>query len=90
MFFAAMGPIGKGVILSLSRREDGFDARTVTGVAIYSAVGIRDPDLNDQLGKAFMRGPFPPIRRLRRDVHDASPICWFHTARFCLSTGGGE
>jgi hypothetical protein len=87
---AAMGPIGKGILLSLSRRGDGFDAKTMTGIAIYSAVGIRDSDLNEQLGKAFMRGPFPPIRRLRLDPHDASSTCWFHTARFCLSTENGD
>jgi protein-L-isoaspartate(D-aspartate) O-methyltransferase len=81
----AMGPIGKGVILALSRRGEDFDARTVTMVAIYSAIGIRDPDLNDQLGKALTRGVFPSITRLRRDVHEVSSACWFHTARFCLS-----
>jgi hypothetical protein len=87
---AAMGPIGKGVVLSLARRDGGdFDAQTVSMVAIYSAVGIRDPDLNDQLGKAFMRGPFPAIKRLRRDVHDSAAPCWLHTPRFCLSTAHG-
>jgi hypothetical protein len=81
-----MGSIGKGVMLALSRRGDGFEARTVTSVAIYSAVGLRDPDLNEQLGRAFMRGPFPLIKRLRLDVHETAATCWFHTARFCVST----
>jgi protein-L-isoaspartate(D-aspartate) O-methyltransferase len=86
---AAMGPIGKGIFLGLSRRGDVFEAQTVTMVAIYSALGIRDPDLNAQLGKAFARAPFPGIKRLRRDDHEASARCWFHTGRFCLSTDDG-
>jgi protein-L-isoaspartate(D-aspartate) O-methyltransferase len=84
-----MGPIGKGVMLALSRRDGDFDVRTLTGVAIYSALGIRDADLNDQLGRAFLRGPFPMLKRLSRDAHDASSACWFHTPRFCLSSDNG-
>ena len=38
----AMGPIGKGPLLHLLARGEEFDARIITVVAIYSAVGIRD------------------------------------------------
>ena len=82
----AMGPIGKGPLLLLTKRETEFEAKLITVVSIYSAVGIRDPNLNERLGKALMRGQYPQLRRLRRDAHDESPACWFHGPAFCLST----
>ena len=83
---AAMSPIGKGWVLHLSRNGDDFAARTVAMVAIYSAVGLRDSELNDRLGQAFRRSPFPPIKRLRRDAHEPEATCWLHGNTFCLST----
>lgn len=83
-----MGPtIGKGVILLISAtgEADALDVRVVTMVAIYSAIGIRDASMNDRLGKAFMRSPWPSIKRLRRDSHEASPSCWLHGDTFCLT-----
>ena len=81
----AMGPIGKGPLLALRRTGAEFDARLVTVVAIYSAVGIRNEALNERIGKALMRGVMPTFKRLRRDPHDESPGCWLHTGTFCLS-----
>jgi protein-L-isoaspartate(D-aspartate) O-methyltransferase len=86
---AAMGNIGKGLVILVNRDGDGSFAARVTGfVAVYSAVGIRDADLNDRLGKAMMTGPqkWSAITRLRRDPHDAAPSCWLHAASFCLSS----
>jgi protein-L-isoaspartate(D-aspartate) O-methyltransferase len=81
----AMGPIGKGPLLLLTKRDADFDARLVTVVAIYSAVGLRDAAMNEQLGKALLRGQYPAFTRLRRDLHDESPGCWLHGTDFCLS-----
>lgn len=81
----AMGPIGKGPLVLLTKQHDGFAARLVTVIAIYSAVGLRDEALNQQLGKAMMRGQMPMFNRLRRDAHEPSPSCWFHTDRCCFS-----
>ena len=83
--FPAMGPIGKGPMLLVTRHVDDFNARLITVVAIYSAVGLRDNALNDQLGQALMRGQFQMLKRLRRDAHDSTGACWFHTDRFCFS-----
>ena len=80
----SMGPIGKGPLLLLTRREADFEARFVTVVAIYSAVGIRDAAMNERIGKALMRGHYPVINRLRRDPHDESSGCWLHAPGFCL------
>jgi protein-L-isoaspartate(D-aspartate) O-methyltransferase len=83
----AMGTLSKGPVLLLSNDgdPDWFGARVVGFVAIYSAVGLRDDDLNRRLGEALKTGPFPPVKRLRRDAHDTAPECWLHTETFCLS-----
>lgn len=81
--------IGKGLVFVITRdTESAFSARVMTVVAIYSAIGIRDADLNDRLGKAMMAGParWQAVTRLRRDAHDPSSSCWLHAATFCLST----
>lgn len=82
-----MGPLGKGVITLIGRRSgDDFTARTLTFVSIYSGVALRDEALNNQLGRAMMRTPFPPLTRLRRDPHDPEATCWLHGSDFCLSS----
>jgi protein-L-isoaspartate(D-aspartate) O-methyltransferase len=83
----AMGPIGKGPLVLLTRAgaTDVFDARTVGFVAIYSAVGLRDESLNERLGQMLTRVPVPPLKHLRRDRHDATDTCWLHGATSCLS-----
>jgi protein-L-isoaspartate(D-aspartate) O-methyltransferase len=86
---AAMGSIGKGLVLLLTRQETGdFAARVVAFVAIYSALGLRDADMNDRLGKAMLGGPtaWQAVKRLRRDPHEAAPDCWLHGSHSCFST----
>ena len=84
----AMGPtIGKGLVFLLTKQHDGsFTARVIAFVSIYSAVGIRDEQVNERLGKAMMGGPmqWTAVTGLRRDAHDAGPSCWLHTDSFCL------
>lgn len=78
--------IGKGLLTLVTKRgEAAFDARLVTFVAIYSALGIRDEALGDQLGQAMARMPFPPLKRLRRDAHEPADTCWLHTPECCWS-----
>ena len=52
----AMGPIGKGPLLLLTRTggAEGLDVRLIGFVAIFSAVGLRDESLNERLGQALM------------------------------------
>ena len=87
---AAMGSnIGKGLVLLLTKQEAGdFSARVITFVAIYSAIGLRDPDMNDRLGRAMMGGPtrWQAVKRLRRDTHEPVGSCWLHAPNCCLST----
>jgi protein-L-isoaspartate(D-aspartate) O-methyltransferase len=84
-----MGPIGKGLVFLVTREDETSFAARVSGVvAIYSAVGLRDDQLNGRLGAAMMAGPqkWAAISRLRRDPHDAAASCWLHDAAFCLSS----
>jgi protein-L-isoaspartate(D-aspartate) O-methyltransferase len=81
---AAMGPIGKGLVVLVSRSGERFAARALTFVAIYSAVGIRDEGVNAALGDALRKMPFPRLSRLRRDAHLPDAGCWLHTERVCL------
>lgn len=81
----AMGPIGKGLVVLLSREMEQIAARALTFVAIYSAVGIRDEALNTALGEALKRMPFPRLTRLRREPHEQDASCWLHGDGFCLA-----
>jgi protein-L-isoaspartate(D-aspartate) O-methyltransferase len=80
-------PIGKGPMFLFTRTADParLDARTVSFVAIYSAIGVRDDALNAKLGDALRTNPFPAVRHLRRDPHDPGASCWFHGFTSCLS-----
>jgi protein-L-isoaspartate(D-aspartate) O-methyltransferase len=83
-----MGPIGKGLLLSVEKPADGnaaWPARLLTFVAIYSALGVRDEDRNRALGQALQRSPFPAVKSLRRDAHEQSPTCWLHAPDLCWS-----
>ena len=85
----AMGStIGKGLVFLVTNNAAGeLGARVFTFVAIYSALGVRDEQLSERLGKAMMGGPqkWQAVTRLRRDAHDQTDTCWLHGATFCLS-----
>ena len=85
----AMGAtLGKGVVVLITRHHDGATAaRVVTFVAIYSALGIRDPALDEAIGTALLAGPgrWQAVKRLRRDPHDAASSCWLHAEKCCFS-----
>jgi protein-L-isoaspartate(D-aspartate) O-methyltransferase len=88
----AMGPtLGKGLMWALTKAGTGDDSdltARMTGVlAIYSAVGLRDDEMNARIGKAMMSGPasWSIVKRLRRDRHEPSPSCWLHRHACCFS-----
>jgi protein-L-isoaspartate(D-aspartate) O-methyltransferase len=86
----AMGStLGKGLVLLVTKdAASAFAARVITVVAVYSAVGIRDPEMNDRVGKAMMAGParWMAVTRLRRDAHEPAESCWLHGPTSCFST----
>jgi protein-L-isoaspartate(D-aspartate) O-methyltransferase len=85
----AMGTrLGKGLVWVLTKAEaPSLAARVIGLVSIYSAIGVRDEALSEKLGKAMMAGPGPwqAVTQLRRDAHEPSASCWFHTDRCCLA-----
>ena len=72
------------------RREaaGGISARIVTFVAVYSAIGVRNPAFDERIGKALAAGPaqWQAVKRLRRDRHDPESSCWLHADTCCFST----
>lgn len=86
----AMGPtLGKGLVFVLTKQDDGsLAARVLAVVAVYSAIGLRDEQLNGALGKAMMAGPaqWQAVKRLRLDRHEPAASCWYHAPNGCLST----
>ncbi|TML10919.1 MAG: methyltransferase domain-containing protein [Actinobacteria bacterium] len=83
-----MGTIGKGMVLLVTNEGAQLSARALAMVAIYSAIGLRDEDMNARLGKALMTGPMQwmAITKIRRDAHEPASTCWLHGEGFCLST----
>jgi protein-L-isoaspartate(D-aspartate) O-methyltransferase len=84
---AAVANIGKGPVIAIARSEDGqaWTARVVTFIAVYSAIGLRDDAANARLGEALKRNPFPRLKRLRRDRHEAGAACWLPGETWCFA-----
>ena len=86
----AMGStLGKGLVLLVTRDSaGGFAARVVTVVVVYSALAIRDPQMDEAIGKAMMAGParWMAVKRLRHDTHEPDASCWLHGRSCCFST----
>jgi protein-L-isoaspartate(D-aspartate) O-methyltransferase len=85
--FGPMTTIGKGPMLLVSATEDRqrFAVRSAGFVAIYSAVGLRNDDVNASIGRALSKMPFAPVKSLRRDAHPDDDSCWVHAQGVCLS-----
>lgn len=82
----AMGAtVSKGLTILIARAPEGLSARPIGFVSIYSAVDLRDAQLNQRVGQALMRNPFPPLKRLRRDPHEPEPSCWMHASTVCFA-----
>jgi len=82
--------IGKGVTWLLTRQDDvTLSTRPIGVVAIYSAIGVRDEDLNARVGKALMGGPmqWAAVKHVRLDTHDPGESCWLHGDGWCWTKG---
>jgi len=84
----APGAPGKGAVVRLARREDGFDARFVSMVAIYPCAVARDAEAGQALGRALMTGTWSTVRSLTRAPHEPDPACWLHGKGWCLRSEG--
>ena len=85
----AMGStLGKGLVVLMTKTAPHECFARVAGVvAVYSAVGVRDDEMNDRLGQALMAGPatWQAIARLRRDAHEPAASCWLQGRTSCVS-----
>jgi protein-L-isoaspartate(D-aspartate) O-methyltransferase len=83
----AMANIGKGIVALITKTGDpaAYDARLVTFVAIYSAIGLRDDSVNTKIGAALAKMPYPMLKKLRLDPHEPAASCWLHDDRGCWS-----
>jgi len=82
---SAMGAIGKGTFVLVTRSGATFGAKAIAVTAIYSAVGVRDDALNAAIGLALQQNPLPRLTCLRRDDHERAADCWLHGDTFCFS-----
>lgn len=82
-----LGSLGKGYAVLITPMEppETWNARVLSMVMIYSALGLRDERVNAELGNALLRNPSPQLRLLRRDRHERTSACWLHQDAFCLS-----
>ena len=78
--------LGKGVMAKITREANGFSARVVSFVAIYSCVGMRDPQFEKTLKEGMSSGKLFKLRSLRRDSHEQTDTCLMHDADVCLSS----
>jgi len=82
---SGMGPLGKGMTVLLTKRVSGdFDVRSLGLTAIYSAAAIRDGSLEERLGQAMQRMPYPRFTALARSAHAPGSKCWLHGDGFCI------
>jgi protein-L-isoaspartate(D-aspartate) O-methyltransferase len=76
---------GGGHMLLVTKRADGLAARFVSTVGVFDCAGARSDEGERLLRAAYTRGGPERVRSLRSADHTASPHCWLHAPRFCLS-----
>jgi len=81
----ATGGIGGGYMLRIARTENGYAARFVSPVGIFSCEGGREQDAERRLHRAYGRGEHELVQELRLDAHALDSTCWLHEAGWCLS-----
>ena len=76
---------GKGAVLKVTRKGEGFAAGFGSIVAIYACATARDEGMNATLGRAMMGWKMHEVQSVRTDPHAADDSCWAHHDGFCLS-----
>jgi protein-L-isoaspartate(D-aspartate) O-methyltransferase len=78
----------QGTVFLITRHEQGFRARSLAGIEIYSCEGGRTKEGNALLQVAFWKEKPGCVKSLRRDSHTLTDSCWLHAKHFCLSKRG--
>jgi protein-L-isoaspartate(D-aspartate) O-methyltransferase len=76
---------GGGLAVKIIREGDGWSARIVGPVAIYSCTSVRDPELEPILAKALAEKSLLKIKSARLDPHEQGESCVLHRSDVCLS-----
>ncbi len=77
---------GAGIVAKITRGGNGFYARVVTLVGIYSCTSVRDPEMSAALMKALATKALLKLKSVRTDPHQQEETCLAHRADICLST----
>jgi len=77
--------LGKGVMARIVRQREGFAAKMVGFVAIYSCTSARDPQCEAQLRQAIASGALFKLKSVSRDDHPRTDACILHGEGICLS-----
>jgi protein-L-isoaspartate(D-aspartate) O-methyltransferase len=83
---AATPTLGQGIMLKITRNAATYSTETVTMLAIFSGIGMRDPLLEPLMQKALTTGGLLKLKSVRRDHHDPADTCVLHAREVCLST----
>lgn len=75
-----------GMVLAVSRRERGFEARFVDRIGVSFCHGARDARHERLLRDAYLRGGPERVASLRPEPHEKDATCWLHGDHFCLSS----
>ncbi len=73
--------VGAGVMVKIAREPNGFSARIISAVGIYSCTNVRDPDLEAPLRKALETKELLKLKSVRRDAHEQTDTCLVHSPR---------
>jgi protein-L-isoaspartate(D-aspartate) O-methyltransferase len=77
---------GSGVMAKITRRGNGYSARVLSFVGIFSCTSVRDPQMSASLGAALASKALLKLKSVRTDPHQREETCLAHHADVCLST----
>lgn len=75
-----------GVVFLITRRDDGFEARRISAVAIYPCAAMRDAASDDALCQALAEDDGSRVTRLHRRDDLPEAVCWLRGSGWCLTT----
>jgi protein-L-isoaspartate(D-aspartate) O-methyltransferase len=78
--------LGAGLMMRIVRTPNGFSARGVSPVGIYSCKGMRDAELEPILRNALATQSLLRVKSLRREPHEQEETCLVHGKHVCLSS----
>jgi protein-L-isoaspartate(D-aspartate) O-methyltransferase len=78
--------LGAGLMTKIVRHVNGFSARGVTPVGIYSCKSVRDPELEPLVRTALTTQALFKIQSLRLEPHEKDDKCILHGKSVCFSS----